>query len=185
MKTYNYIITLKERSTKLADRISLFMLLLAVSVFLFTLQEPGQQKNYYLFTIIVLITGWCIYCFVQRKKGQYPYYRLALIFASAGWFNLPDGTIPGIIYLVAALVEKQVKFPQEIGFDDEEIIFNSLPKRRVSWDQLNNVVLKDGLLTIDFTNNKLFQKETSTTVNARTEQEFNDFCKAQLIASRQ
>jgi hypothetical protein len=53
-------------------------------------------------------------------------------------------------------------------------------KRFLNWEQLNNLVMKDGLVTIDLKNNKLIQQyldEKSPTVD---EKEFNDFCKKQL-----
>jgi len=55
-----------------------------------------------------------------------------------------------------------------------------LGKRFLKWEQLHNLVLKDGLVTIDLKNNKLIQQyldERSMPVN---EKEFNDFCKKQL-----
>ncbi|HRF18383.1 MAG TPA: hypothetical protein PK977_09445, partial [Chitinophagaceae bacterium] len=60
------------------------------------------------------------------------------------------------------------------------IKLNILGKRFIKWEQLNNLVLKDGLVTIDLKNNKLIQQyldENSMPVN---EKEFNDFCKKQL-----
>lgn len=56
----------------------------------------------------------------------------------------------------------------------------AIPERKLRWEQLNNVVLKDGMLTLDFMNNKIIQQileETNQTVN---EKEFNDFCRQQL-----
>ena len=53
---------------------------------------------------------------------------------------------------------------------------NSLPKKRFQWSELQNVVLKDEILTLDFHNNKLIQKEIETPVSAEEEKEFNDFC---------
>jgi hypothetical protein len=76
---------------------------------------------------------------------------------------------------MAALLEKQVKFPQEIAFDEEEIVFNSFPKKKHQWNELNNAILKDGILTLDFKNNRIFQKEVNATVSTEVEQEFTQF----------
>jgi hypothetical protein len=50
----------------------------------------------------------------------------------------------------------------------------------VSWDEVNNVILKDGLLTIDFKNNKLFQHIILNSEEDISEKEFNEFCRQQL-----
>ncbi|MGC5098563.1 hypothetical protein ACPXA0_26545, partial [Escherichia coli] len=71
---------------------------------------------------------------------------------------------------VAAILERFVKFPEEIAFDKEEIVINSFPKKRYTWNELNNVVLKDGLLTIDFKNNKMLQRLVDSEVDVKVEE---------------
>ena len=75
------------------------------------------------------------------------------------------------------LFEFQAKFPLEIGFTDKQIVFNSLIKKRYTWSDFNNVVLKDNVLTLDFKNNKIFQKEAIDEEGEADEDEFNEFCK--------
>ena len=45
------------------------------------------------------------------------------------------------------------------------------------------MVLKDGLLTIDFKNNHLIQKEVDAEVTEQVEKEFNEFAKQQINKS--
>lgn len=111
-----------------------------------------------------------------------PFFRLALVFAAWGWYLQPNGLFPALVYLLAAFLEGQVKFPQEVAFDPTEVVVNSFPKKHYQWSELANVVLKDNLLTIDFKNNKLVQKETDGSISAREEEEFNDFCRKWLNA---
>ena len=61
----------------------------------------------------------------------------------------------------------------------DKILYPSLPQKNISWPELNAIILKDGLLTIDFKNNKLIQQtiDENSTVN---EQDFNEFCRQQL-----
>ncbi|MEQ1677838.1 MAG: hypothetical protein ABL876_14100 [Chitinophagaceae bacterium] len=60
------------------------------------------------------------------------------------------------------------------------VSYPSLPRRKIYWSQLNNMILKDGLLTIDLKNNKLIQQTVDKYADAINEQEFNDFCQQQL-----
>lgn len=63
------------------------------------------------------------------------------------------------------------------------IIYPSLPKRKIEWSELNNLVLKDGLLTIDFKNDAIIQHYPEQKMNLPEEKEFNEFCQEQLKAS--
>jgi hypothetical protein len=80
------------------------------------------------------------------------------------------------------LLEHQVKFPLEIGFSENQIVFNTLFRKKYNWSQLSNVMLKDGMLTMDFYNNRLLQRqvEDDEDDDDATEEEFNLFCRQQL-----
>ena len=45
------------------------------------------------------------------------------------------------------------------------------------WNEFSNIILKDGLLTLDFKNNKLIQVSIDENKTAVDENSFNDFCK--------
>ncbi|MFY8166365.1 MAG: hypothetical protein ACOVJ8_07220, partial [Sediminibacterium sp.] len=109
-----------------------------------------------------------------------PYYRLGLLFASWGWFLIPNALIVAGIYLIAALFERQVKFPYEIAFDPSGIVINTFPKKHYPWSTIQNAIIKDDVITIDFKNNKLIQKDINTPVSALITQEFNTFCAEQI-----
>jgi hypothetical protein len=80
------------------------------------------------------------------------------------------------LYTIAALVERQVKFPAEIGVDEQGIVFNSLPAKSFTWDTIESMLLKDNIITINFKINKIYQKETEADVSVALEKEFNSFC---------
>jgi len=118
-----------------------------------------------------------IYTIIKKYRNGQAYYRLGLLIGAVGWFVGPRGNIwMAILYTAAGLLEKQVKFPQEIGFSENEISFNTLPRKSLKWNQVSNALIKDGLLTIDLKNNRLYQKEIEGYVTADIEKEFNDFC---------
>ena len=63
---------------------------------------------------------------------------------------------------------------------NKTIVVPYILQREVNWDEVNNVILKDGLLTIDFKNNKLFQHIILNSDEDISEKEFNEFCNQQL-----
>ena len=90
--------------------------------------------------------------------------------------------IIAILYVVAAIFERQVKFQQQLGFDSNGITINSLPKKHYRWSEIQNALLKEGFLTIDLKNNRIFQKEIDLDISPFLEAEFNEFCRLQLNA---
>jgi len=192
VKTYDYIIELKQKSFELIDNISKLMLVLALAAFAFVIYNTLALHNTQLKTsdvvLIIIISigmiGWWLYCNYRIKMNQIPYYRFALMFAAWGWFVIPEGKWTAIVYIIACFLEKPVKVYPEVAFDAEEIVFNSFPKKRFVWKDVQNVVLKDGLLTIDLKNNQLIQKAVDATVSKDVEQEFNQFCLEQLANTK-
>lgn len=177
MKVYDFIIVIKTTHHTLVDTVSRMMLLLSIALFGYTISHAPLNK--YSILIMVLMAGmigWWIRCYIKQKKGQPVFYRLGLLMATAGWLTLTRFSWITILFFIAVLLEKQVKFPQEVAFDDGGIVFNSLPKKFYPWSAIRNAMLKDGILTIDFTNNKLYQREIDAPGSARDEQEFNEFC---------
>jgi hypothetical protein len=81
---------------------------------------------------------------------------------------------------VAGIIEKQVKFSQEIGFSPEEISINTVPRKVIKWNEVSNVLIKDSMITIDQKNNKLMQKEIEGYVTKDIENEFNEFALKQI-----
>ena len=187
MSRYNYVITVKQPDYKNANAVSLLMLMLALFIFSYTAWTYWSSKVYHNVAILYavfssFIVVWCIYSFVfARRLKRIPYFRLALAAAAIGWLVEPLNNywMCGL-YALAAVIERQVKFPAEIGVDDTGITFNSLPAKSYKWHEINNMLLKDDIITIDFKNNKIYQKETEADVSAGLEKEFNAFCSAKL-----
>lgn len=67
-----------------------------------------------------------------------------------------------------------------VTVQEDLIRYPSFPEKNISWNDITGIVLKDGLLTIDFKNNKLIQQyvDESDLVN---EGKFNEFCKNILL----
>ena len=191
-KTYDYIIVLKKKSYDLIDNVSKLMLVLGIAAFLFVASSTIQGKNtnlavdqgWLLGGIAVGVIGWFAFCEVQSKKGKVVFYRFGLMFAAWGWFVLPTGKWISIIYIISCFLEKPMKVSPEVAFDSEEIVFNSFPQKKYSWSDVTNVVLKDGLLSIDLKNNTLLQHPVDEAVPSDVEAEFNAFCKALVESSK-
>lgn len=187
VRTFDFIVVLKKSSTKIIDLVSLLMLAIAVLFFMydFTLQFAQANNNitstnalllFWIFSII----GWVLFTRKQEKKGNPANYRFAIMLAGWGWFMHPQARWLCAVYLLAAFLEKPLKVTPEYAFDENEIVFNSFPQKKYVWNDVTNVVLRFGMLTIDLKNNKIIQGEVNDDVPLQVEIEFNEFCKKQL-----
>ncbi len=178
---FDFLITLKKKNQQYIDWVNYFLYTIAIATFAFLSFSVKKNVLYFTITIVCLITWW-VYCiYLKLVKEETPYFRLGLLIAAIAWFQHPV-SLPfiGLLYILAALAEKQAKFPFEIGFNEELILINSFPKKKFQWNELNNALIKDGILTVDLKNNVLIQREIEDEVSAEIEKEFNDFCKQQL-----
>lgn len=180
---YDYLITLKKPDYRLVDQVSQLMYVFALLAFGFFYYHHLKNGTVYLFIGAAILLAWAYTLVRKRKKGE-ALFRLGLFIAALGWVLGPERNVwMAVLYAVAGLLEKQVKFPAEIGFSEKEISFNSLPRKVLHWNEVKNVVIKDGLITIDQKNNKLTQKEIEGYVTKDIEQEFNDFASRCMAAS--
>ena len=188
-KEYDFIVSLKRADYRLLNIISVLMCVLAISVSVFGLIYTGASSNaFYLellldcFIIIFLIWSF----FGNKKKNSLIIFRWALTAGAILWFLPPQNNLLiALLYVFASFIERQLKLPQEIGFDKEEIVINSFPSKHYQWQNIKNVVLKDNILTVDFKNNKILQKETESDVSSETEKEFNTFCLSAIQQNKQ
>ncbi len=96
-----------------------------------------------------------------------------------GWLKLNYCWI-AIVLLVLIFLSKQAIQKRTIVFEKDRVSVSPPFAQNYTWHDFQNVVLKDGLLTLDFNNNKLLQVHILSEISAPQEAEFNDFCQTNL-----
>jgi hypothetical protein len=183
-KEYDFVVILKHSNYKMYNVITILMCMMTLMAEAFAL---SHSIFFDLFWVNIVLSAFIIFTFIKAFTGQnkqdtivtfkWPLYAAAFL-----WLLYPlHLPFIGIFFIIAALLERQIKFPQEVGFSTEAITFNTFPFKNYVWLELNNVMLKDNMLTLDFADNKIIQKETETDISPETEKEFNEFCQAQLL----
>ena len=85
----------------------------------------------------------------------------------------------GLAYL--GWVEHNIFKPVYISMDITGItVPTTFSSKVVGWNQLNNVILRNDLLTVDFKTNKILQLEVLDTIPGIKEDEINGFCRSRL-----
>ena len=177
---YDYVVTLKRENAHKTDLVSLLLLIFSLLAFSFVQIRNGLNL-FLCLSIVVVLSGLLVNLRSARKKKEMRF-RYWLFATGICWIGMPYLQWLIIPFFVMAMMEAQAKYPLEIGFYSEGVVLNSLFNKKFPWSSLQSVVLKDGLLTLDFINNKLIQKEVldDDDPDAR-EDEFNDYCRSKLV----
>lgn len=140
----------------------------------------------YIWPVLLLLSAFFI--LNEKKLASYSFFRktnfseTGFLWAITGWFFLEHLWIASAVALVA-LLKGFVKKNFEFMFREKEIHLRIFPQQRIRWGDLRNVILKDGVLTVDFKSNKIIQAEIlPEESNITNEAEFNEFCRSRLAA---
>lgn len=135
-------------------------------------------------TALSLIVCWTIYYYVNKKKQNAAFEATAL-FLLAVYFLFPGIYWLAIVFFIIAGLYIEITKLIVIIFNEDGIKIASFPAKNYDWQQLNNIILRDNLLTLDFVNNKLLQQPIINTQWDINPKEFNEFCQKMLEKVKQ
>jgi drug/metabolite transporter (DMT)-like permease len=177
---YDYVVILKRENARKTDLVSVLLLIFSIISFCYT-QIRNGFNGFLTISVIFLFLGILVNIYSFRKKKEMQF-RNWLLAAALFWLGMPYFQWMFLPFLIFAILEAQAKYPLEIGFYSEGIVLNSLFKKKFPWSSFHSVILKDGLLTLDFKDNKLIQKEVLDDDEPDApEDEFNDYCQSKLV----
>lgn len=180
-KTHDYVVILKNHNKQAIEITGWLLSILSVIIFLVTIyQEPTDWGIFFsLFIIIAMMAS----NFVEKRKKKKISFATLLICAGIGLsFFAETGHIDSL-FILAGIAEKYFNKNKEVGFSESEIVMSGLITKKYQWSELNNVLIKDDLLTLDFKNNKVFQDQTDDEEDDEYEvesDEFNAYCGERL-----
>jgi len=179
-----YSFILKNEKTKKYRLISQLLVLFNLLGFVFLLisNEKIVAKNIILLFGVLIAAVYTFFTVVEwiSKKALPDFWHrsifsiCALVWMKEGFWWLSIMLILFIVLDVAA--HKKLV----VHVTDKTILVPYVFQKEVNWNEVNNLILKDGLLTIDFKNNRLFQHLILNSDEDINEKEFNEFCKQQL-----
>jgi hypothetical protein len=82
--------------------------------------------------------------------------------------------------VAAAFFEKRLKRKHAVTVTNEGITLQSAFTVTYPWQQLANVIIKEGLVTVDTKSNRIYQKDIDADFTAEYEAEINEFCRLKL-----
>ena len=140
--------------------------------------------TYYLMNILAAIILLAISYFVKMISIRFKINRLVVLIIAAiiifiGTYSF---IFSGILLCYAFLLKFLQKKPEVIINNDNVVIKKVFGDAVFVWSQFNNIILKDGLLTLDFVDNKLLQLIVAEDETEIDEKLFNSFCREQLVS---
>ena len=174
----NYEIVLRNDKEKTYFIISYIILFSNfISLLLLTIANGFTKWGPFILSILA-ITSLFLGRYLKRPNEKQTLYAPFLFFSLA-WFFTPFLWL-GFANLFFDVLDAVSRRKLTVLFSENKILYPSVFNKSIDWAAINNIILKDGILTIDLKNNKLIQQyidEKNTTIN---EKEFNDFCKEKL-----
>jgi hypothetical protein len=181
-----YIVTLKRTGERTIDGLSLILCLVSAMAFSFVQFKSGQL-NYFLFSATaVLLGGSLVNAWRMRKGSERVRFRMWLFVCGISWIFMPLFPWLSLGFFVLAILESQVKHPLELGFSGEGVVINRMIKKSYPWSAFSHILLRDGMLTLDFKDNRIFQREVLDEEDPDAdEDEFNQYCRERLSPGRE
>ncbi|MBX2921314.1 MAG: hypothetical protein KF746_03905 [Chitinophagaceae bacterium] len=180
---FQYVLIVRKEKSGNIDYISFLLCFTCWVFFLFFAILTNRTSSVFFwisFLIpVALIRNW----WIRKKHDPRITYKHPLFVTGIVWLFVPGMRWIFILFILFVLFDHQARQNLEIGVSDEQVVINTFFRKRFQWDELSNVVLKDNLLTLDFKNNKILQREIDPHLNEVEEKEFNEFCEEQVLTN--
>lgn len=177
----DYIIKLPNTKVRFYDIMGWMLVIINLTVFCTLLYylTSLQQRGYAILGIGVTVIHFGLEKLFRKPHQKATAMQSTLLYFALIWLLLFHYYIIGAASLALAVLYYIAKREMDVVVYHDRIAYPSFPPKNIRWSELNNIILKDGLLTIDFKNNKIIQQliDGKNTVD---ETAFNQYCREQL-----
>lgn len=179
----HYQFELPNTRAKTYSLVTLLVLLINLLMFGLAFVRTSDQsaaRSRLLFGLVFGIFA-LLFHLLRNKVHFFQSFRseIAFIIMSLLWLTM-GADLPAICVLAVAVMGFFTWKKPVVQITDEQIIYPSFPAKKISWGEVSNLMLKDGLLTIDLRSNQLIQSEIIPGRATINEQEFNRDCAAKI-----
>jgi hypothetical protein len=179
----HFELDLKNDKRRYYDRIALIFVVVNLLVFIYLILNVDSNTTRAAAGFGILLSTYSvIQLYFGRSFTIVPdkHFRFwAIVSVMIPWMYLGKWWIVGLIAMVlfTYIIARR---PLKVKVGEGVISYPSFPAKKISWAELNNIILKDDLLTIDFKNNRIIQQMIDKKFRSVKEEDFNEFCREQL-----
>ncbi len=178
-----YSFTLKDNNQKAYYLFTwfLFFLHVAAAAFILTSDNHAVRLGMYILLGFYGVSGIVFYFYRKNPRATETFSLLLALLYGHFWFK-QVGILALIVFAAVYIIVTMIKGKRTtVHFLHDGIHMTRVFKTAVfQWDDMDNVILKDNLLTIDFKTNKLIQVEIADQSRVVDEAAFNLFCIEQM-----
>lgn len=175
MKQFELV--LKSEKEVSYKRISILLLMLnPVGILFITYLKDFENWGPLIMAALAVLAAFSSFYFKNNAKAT-P--TVAFFLLSLAWI-IADYWLVGILNILFMILHRAALQKPIVTVNERQVIYPSFPRKKIDWQELSNLIIKDGLLTIDFKNNKIIQQQVANSQSTIDEKEFNDFCRQQL-----
>ena len=176
-----YQLELKQTTGRSYLGIRFFILVMQIVLFAFLFVRSDIYKELLFGAFIINVIGLLLFFFERKSTNKFSIiFSIILILTAVAWGVLGN-ILMGILLLILAIMNFYTTKKRVVVFSDEAILFPSFPAKKICWNEIENLVLKDDMLSIDLKNNILIQHQVSTKDSDELDvQAFNSFCKSKI-----
>jgi hypothetical protein len=153
----------------------------SLSLVLFLFYTFSSKIGIAKFMLILTAIAGAIICYYEwkaRKNNSYHFkYSITYFFLVICWIFI--NTWFALAHLALAISDALMRRKLLVHITDSGIEYPSIPVKKIIWNDIEQAILKDGILTIDLKNNHLFQNEIES-LNNGNENSLNEFFRKKL-----
>ncbi len=174
----DYTVTIRSGNTKQVAFVGFMLSLFSAVSFL--LETVHNAVNPYFFLIATLIQctgiGWQI---IALRKGRKARFRSWIWAAAICWVAMPVLSWLFFPLVLLGFLEFPAAAPVRYIFG-RTVIRQGLISKSYPWSDFQRIMIKDGLLSLDFRSNRLLQLDVADPESI-PEPEFNRFCREKIV----
>ncbi|MGA1378547.1 MAG: hypothetical protein ACO3Z2_01185 [Chitinophagaceae bacterium] len=179
---FTYTFTLQADKKKVYLLMQRLLLLINLALILFSFISSWLDIKRSTFLSVFFVAAASLLIFNKRNRAfftnDYSIEKIMGLSFGISWIGAGVYSI-GIIALFLTFLFSIATADTIIQIGEKIIIKTGLFKKTYSWNLIEQVILKDGLLTIDFKTNRLLQQHVGKN-GVDNEIEFNTYCQRQL-----
>lgn len=178
----SFRLKLNNPKTGFYDRFAIFLALLTAvaSAILYSMRLVSSAAHVAaLATLASAIATILAFAFPNKPWKKELRFYITMCCAAISWTLAGYWWASALPVILIFLYDRSRK-PLIVTVDEQGVRYPSFPAKQFTWAELSNVVLRDGLLTIDLRNNHIIQQELDENMDVPNAADFNEFCRRQL-----
>ena len=154
---------------------------IALVYFSFRSAENSNLHDLSVIASAVVMPPLLNYIFIKKWLHSKVEFVMISLFTAAVFWVLMGFYLIGFLLFLFAFFGVIALRKLKIDFNDFFISFPSFPRKKINWDEVSNLILKDNVITIDLKNNTLIQYALNKSDNIDLDEDlFNAYFQQQM-----